>query len=206
MRYVYGVLGLMVLLAVVGCGAGGTGSATGKSQASGTNSAPTAVGPGAILPEGSKIEFIGTKPNGKHDGGFKSFTGSIKPVGEDFAKCTISIDLDIDSLYTDADPKLGGHLRSPDFFDVKKYPQSKFVSTAIKAEAKDGVTHVITGDLTLHGTTKSVTFPAKLGTTDDAVTLDGTFSIDRTEYGIAYDPAQVNKDVTIKVSIKAARK
>ena len=74
------------------------------------------------------------------------------------------------------------------------------------APAAGDHTHVITGDLTLHGTTKSISIPAKVATTDDAITLTSTFTIDRTEYGIAYDPAKVKKEVLIKVSLKVARK
>jgi len=197
MRKALGVLGLVASLALIGCGGNNTPS-------NGTKSFPT--GPGAINPNNTKIEFVGTKTEGKHDGGFKSFSGSIKPPDADITKSTITVQIDTESLYTDADPKLGNHLRSPDFFEVKKYPEVKFVSKEIKAEKKDGNTHTITGDLTLHGTTKTIAIPAKISETSDTLTLDSTFTIDRTEFGIAFDPTKVDKKVKITVSAKVPRK
>jgi polyisoprenoid-binding protein YceI len=167
--------------------------------------APKASAAGAITPENAKIEFVGTKKDGKHDGGFKKFTGSLKPVDGDITKATLSVDIDTKSLWADQE-KLKDHLMSKDFFDVAKYPDAKFVSKEIKAEKKDENTHVITGDLTLHGTTKSLTFPAKVTTTDDTVTLESTFKFDRTDFGISYKPEEVNKEVTVKVNAKVARK
>jgi len=199
MRKALGVLGLVASLALIGCG--------GNNKSSDDKPGPSfPSGPGAITPNNTKIEFIGTKPDGKHNGGFKSFSGSIQPPDADITKTTITVQIDTDSLYTDTDPKLGNHLRSPDFFEVKKYPEAKFVSKEIKAEKKDGNTHTITGDLTLHGTTKTITIPAKVGETAETLTLDSSFAIDRTEFGIAYKPAEVDKEVKITVSAKVSRK
>ena len=62
--------------------------------------------------------------------------------------------------------------------------KAAFVSKEIKAQKNGDDTHVITGDLTLHGETKPVSIPVKVTTTDDAVSLDGKFTIDRMEFGI----------------------
>jgi len=198
MRKVYFALAVAASVVLSGCpGNNPAGTGTGKTEP---------AGPGAITPENSKIEFIGSKPEGKHNGGFKSFSGSVKPADADITKSTITAKIDTDSIYTDADPKLGVHLRSPDFFDAKKYPEATFTSKEIKAEKKDANTHLITGDLTLHGTTKTVTIPAKVSETPETLSFEGTFTIDRTEFGINYNPAQVHKDVTIMISGKVSRK
>ena len=160
---------------------------------------------GSITPENTKIEFVGTKKDGKHDGGFKKFSGSLKPVDGDVTKATLTVEIDTTSLFAD-DPKLTQHLKTPDFFDVKKYPDAKFVSKEIKADKKDETTHTITGDLTLHGTTVTLKFPAKVTVTDDAVTLESTFKFDRTDFGISFKPEAVDKEVTVKVTAKVARK
>lgn len=204
MRKAVGVLSLATALAVFGCNANTTTPSGGKGPGPAATASPGA--PGAISPDNTKITFVGTKPGGRHEGGFKSFAGTVRPADADLTKATLSVKIDTDSLYTDADPKLGGHLRAPDFFDVKKYPEAAFVSKEIRAEKQGESTHVITGELTLHGTTKAVTIPMKVTETVDTLTLDGTFTIDRTEFGIAYNPAQVNKEVTITVSAKVARR
>jgi polyisoprenoid-binding protein YceI len=94
-------------------------------------------GAGAITPENSKIEFVGSASDHKHDGGFKAFTGSIKPPDADITKSTISVEIEINSIWTDDDDKkkmLTPHLKSNDFFDAKVHPKASFVSKEIKAE------------------------------------------------------------------------
>ncbi|MBO0700852.1 MAG: YceI family protein, partial [Zavarzinella sp.] len=104
--------------------------------------------------ENTKITWVGTKPGGKHDGGFKTVSGTATLSGGDLAK--VEVEIETESLYAD-DPKLTAHLKSPDFFGVKNNPKATFTSTKIEKAGK-GVT--ITGDLTLNGKTKSISFPA----------------------------------------------
>jgi polyisoprenoid-binding protein YceI len=150
---------------------------------------------------GQKIEFVGTKPGGKHDGGFKSFSVGVAPIPkEDIVGCKITVDIDTDSLWSDT-PKLTAHLKSPDFFDVKKYPTAKFVSKSIEAEKSGDATHKITGDLTLHGQTKTLTIPAKVITTPEGLTINSEFTINRHDFGISFGKGKVNDDVTIKAAL-----
>jgi polyisoprenoid-binding protein YceI len=217
MRRFLGVMGLAAVSAFVGCNpdqAGNTApqppipspgpSAAGDPlEPSGpvTPAAPAALG--ALTPENTKIEFVGTKKDGRHVGGFAQFSGSISPIQGDFPS-RIAVEIDTESLFAD-DPKLANHLKSPDFFEVRKYPKASFVSTVIQPSQEGEATHLITGDLTLHGTTKSISIPAKVTETEDTLTLDSTFQIDRTEYGIAFRPEMVDPTVTITVSAKVAR-
>ena len=161
--------------------------------------------PGAIVitPENSKIEFVGTKPNGKHDGGFKKFLGGIEATDKAVSK--VSVEIDTNSLFSD-NPKLTGHLKTPDFFDVVSHPKASFNSTSIKAEAGKVETHTITGDLTLHGVTKSISFPARIDATADSVNIASEFKISRYDFGMNYGKGKVDEQVTIKVAVKAPRK
>jgi polyisoprenoid-binding protein YceI len=200
------VVNMMVvvgILAFLGCKTGTTTPSAGT----GGTTPNTPAGAGAITPENTTITWIGTKPNGKHEGGFKSFSGSIKPITDKFDDSTITVDIDTDSLFSD-DPKLTTHLKTPDFFDVKKFPKASFVSKGISAlKAKQGEPDfAISGDLTLHGTTKNIDIRVLRTLTDEHLTLEGTFTIDRTDYGIAFDPAKVDKDVKITLKVKVARK
>jgi len=207
MRNVASILALAAVVALLGCDKG----ATTKNDKSTTPVAKTGDTPkpagsaGVINLDNTTITFVGTKTGGKHDGGFKAITGSVKPADGDITAAAISVEIDTDSLWAD-DPKLTGHLKSPDFFDVKKFPKASFTSTAIKADKKDDNTHLIAGELTLHGTKKEISFPAKVTATDDLLTLDSTFTFDRTDFGIAFAPDKVDKVVTVKVALKVARK
>ena len=89
---------------------------------------------------------------------------------------------DTTSLWSDND-KLTGHLKSPDFFDVEKFPTATFTSTSIVAAA-DGFT--VTGNLDLHGMQKSITFPAQIEAGAETVTAKAEFSIMRFDFGIVY--------------------
>jgi polyisoprenoid-binding protein YceI len=137
-----------------------------------------------ITPQNSKIEFVGSQVTGHHDGSFGDFSGQIDFNGTP-EQSRVNITIKTDSITAD-NPDLTKHLKTPDFFDVAKFPEATFVSTAIKAGGEGGASHTVTGNLTMHGVTKSVTFPATINVTPDAATVDSNFSISRKEFGITY--------------------
>lgn len=163
----------------------------------------------------SKIEWIGTKPVGKHHGTLAVKEGSLT-VADNTIKGGKFV-IDVKSLRADdqdstGNAKLTGHLLSPDFFDADKFPNADFeiVSVAAgvdSAAAKDLVmkdaTHTITGNLTLKGVTKSVTFPAKVTMSDASVIADANFNIDRTQWNMAYgnDKSLGDKFIDPKVNL-----
>src|SRR5688572_14567769 len=157
-----------------------------------------------ITPQNSKIDFIGSKVTGSHNGSFEKFNGEIHYTNNDPAQSHVQITIDTTSVKTD-DPKLTEHLKTPDFFDVAKFPEAKFESTAIKAGGDKGATHTITGNLTLHGVTKSITFPATIAVTADTATVDANFAINRKDFGINFAGATDNlirDDVVMKLTIR----
>jgi len=163
---------------------------------------PAKAGPQlSITPENSKIEFVGAKVTRSHEGGFAKFEGTVD-LREPIEESIIEVTIDTSSLYADAD-KLTKHLKSPDFFDVAKYPSAKFRSTKI---TRTDTGHMITGDLTLHGETKSITFPATISKgADGGVSSSAEFAINRQDFGIAYPgmPDDLIRDkVVIKLDLK----
>jgi polyisoprenoid-binding protein YceI len=153
----------------------------------------------------SEVGFVGAKITRKHDGSFRSFRGTVQLVDGDPQKSSVKAEIDTASIMADED-RLTGHLKSPDFFDVQRYPQATFTSTSVRAGAADGATHTVTGNLELHGVTKSISFPARIGITGDAVAVDAEFVIDRKDFGIAYPGAPddlIKDDVLIKLKIRA---
>ena len=151
----------------------------------------------------AQINFVGEHEGPKPDprkGGFSEFSGQIK-VGGDSSIESVSFDIDTGSLFTEID-KLTGHLKSPDFFDVRQHPKASFASTAVaKGDSADELQ--VTGDLTLLGNTQEITIPAKASVTSDGVTLVSDFTIDRTNFGMTYGDGKVKKEVSIKVMIGA---
>jgi polyisoprenoid-binding protein YceI len=170
---------------------------------------PAAAGQGqkyAITSQNSKIDFVGSKVTGSHNGSFNDFSGQIDYAGSP-ENSRVSININMDSFTTD-DANLTKHLKTPDFFDVAKFPQSTFVSTAIKSGGDQGASHTITGNLTLHGVTKAITFPATINVTPDVATVDSSFSINRKDFGINYAGAQDNlirDNVVLTLRIRASK-
>ena len=126
-------------------------------------------------------------------------------------------------LASDADSKgkLEGHLKSPDFFDVAKYPTAKFEITSVApfvadSTSKDVVlkdaTHTISGNLTLKDSTKNISFPARVTVDANTAAATADFNIDRTMWGMNYkgpDNPQdwvISKTVNIQLRIAATKK
>ena len=97
---------------------------------------------------------------GKHNGGFKEFSGKLDPATGDLTASTIKVEINAGSLYSDVG-KLTQHLKSPDFFGVDTYPKASFVSSKIEIVVDGSNTHKITGELTLHGVKKEMPFPPR---------------------------------------------
>ena len=196
--------GLIFLSACSDPAADKTKAVTGEA---GQVASPATAGQGqkyAITSQNSKIEFVGSKVTGSHNGSFTDFSGQIDYAGSPETS-RVNININMDSITTDA-ADLTKHLKTADFFDVAKFPQATFVSTAIKAGGEKGASHTITGNLTMHGVTKAVTFPATINVTPDVATVDSTFSINRKDFGINYAGAQDNlirDDVVLTLRIRA---
>jgi polyisoprenoid-binding protein YceI len=162
-----------------------------------------------ISPENSKVEFTGSKVTGKHDGGFKNFKGTIDLVNNKPEESQVSVEIDVNSMFTD-DDKLTEHLKTADFFDAPQFPKASFVSTKIVPDAAKGAGNfTITGDFDLHGQKKSITFPAKIEVKDDKVEVNAEFSINRKEFGIAYAGKSddlIRDDVVIRLDLESPRK
>lgn len=89
------------------------------------------------------------------DGLFNSFDATITASEEDFSDAVFELTIDVASIDTEVDMR-DDHLRSPDFFHVEKYPTITFESTSIEETGKENH-YKLTGDLTMHGVTKTVT-------------------------------------------------
>jgi polyisoprenoid-binding protein YceI len=152
--------------------------------------------------DNTKIDFTGSKPDGKHEGGFKTLSGAATAAAADATGLKFEVEINTESLYTDTD-KLTAHLKSPDFFSVKDNPTAKFVSS--KVEKSDGGGYAVTGDLTLNGKTKTITFPARIELSNDKLALKSEFTINRTDFGMTYGKGKIHDDVKIKVAVDAKK-
>ena len=124
-------------------------------------------------------------------GTFDTFSGQIT-VGDEIEQSSVEATVEVASVNTNQQQR-DEHLRTSDFFNAAEYPQMTFRSTEIVV--KDGKEVAVTGDLTLRGVTKPVTFDVEYGGT----TVDGygntkagfeaTAKINRQDFGVAWNAA-----------------
>lgn len=124
-------------------------------------------------------------------GSFGSFEGTATVDGANPEKSTLEVTIQaasIDTRNADRD----GHVRSGDFLDVEQFPTITFVGTDFAIE---GETVSVTGDLTVHGVTKSVTVPfdftgeAKDPFGNTRVGFEGSAEIKRSDFGLTWNAA-----------------
>lgn len=142
-------------------------------------------------------------------GRFNTMSGSWTLDDTNPKNSKVELVIDAKSIDTNS-PKRDGHLRSPDFFSVKQFAKITFKSKTVKKTAKD--TYSVTGDLTLHGVTKSVTIKmTKVGEATDpkAGKLSGceaVFTIKRSDYGMSYGMGAIGDEVKLWVSVEGVKK
>ena len=139
-------------------------------------------------------------------GTFDDFTVNVESSKEDFSDAVFHLNAKANSINTRVEAR-NNHLKSADFFDVEKYPELTFTSTAIKPAGENK--YKLTGNLTIHGVTKQVTvdllykgqttnpMSSKLTT---AFQIEGT--IKRSDFGVGgkFPEAIVSDEVRISAS------
>ena len=141
-------------------------------------------------------------------GTFKDFDGkfSYDDKSADASKINVVIQTaSIDSNHAERDK----HLKGEDFLDVRKYPTSTFTST--KYTPIDENHGTLTGDFTLHGVTKTISFPIeKIGEGQDPwggyrAGFSGQTSLKLTDYGINFNLGPASTDVNLELYIEGVR-
>ncbi len=147
-------------------------------------------------------------------GRFGGVTGTLTLDEKDLAKSTVSAAIDTTTVDTGVTQR-DNHLKSPDFFDVAKYPTMTFVSKKITEE---GGKKTLTGDLTLHGVTKSVSLDLE-GPSKEQTDMQGkvrrafsaTTKIHRQDFGLSWGgmlksgDAMVGDDVAVELDVEAVK-
>jgi polyisoprenoid-binding protein YceI len=155
-----------------------------------------------------QVRHLLTKVRGR----FSDFSGTIEYDEENPERSQVNVEVQAASIDTNERDR-DVHLRSADFFDVEKTPALTFRSTGIQ-RTSDG-TFAVTGDLTIHGVTRSVSFDAfLLGKAKDPwgnerIAFEAETTINRKDFGLTWNAALetggflVGDEVTISVSVQA---
>lgn len=147
----------------------------------------------------------------KVKGNFGDYSGSFSFEPDKLATGTVEMTVQIASVDTD-DAKRDEHLRSPDFFDAENFPEMTFKSKSV--HDVDGNRFKLTGDLTIRGTTKEVTFDCEFrGVVTDPwgntkAGFGATAKIDRQDFGVKWNKSLdaggvvVGNEVTISLELE----
>ncbi|WP_316842144.1 YceI family protein [Pedobacter gandavensis] len=145
----------------------------------------------------STITWIGKKFTGGHNGTINLQSGALTFNGKKLAGGNFVMDM---NSIKDADnsANLEKHLKADDFFGADKFPTSTFV---IKSVSGNGATATVTGDLTIKGITKPISFPATLAwNADGTVTATAAkIIVDRTKYDIKYKSSSIFPEIGNKM-------
>ena len=169
--------------------------------------------------DNSSVSWEGAKLAGTHTGEIPVSAGKLMVAGGNLVGGEFQMDINgltnTDMPAEEGGDKLVGHLKSADFFDVEKYPFATFKLLQVQpVTGEEGVTHNLSGNLTLKGETRSVTLPAKVSVTDDAITATTPkFTIDRNDWGMTYGNSTlglaqdkvINDDVGLQVKLMAKK-
>jgi len=152
----------------------------------------------------STLGWKGTKVGGAHNGTINISSGTISVENNEIKAGNFEIDMktikDADITEADGAGKLVGHLGSPDFFDIEKFPTSKFEITGVEKLAQvdeKGNTHNIKGNLTI-SVTKNITIAANVNMDANQFSATSKFNIDRTDFGVKYKSGKFDAAVKDK--------
>ncbi|MCS6874578.1 MAG: YceI family protein [Pyrinomonadaceae bacterium] len=147
-------------------------------------------------------------------GYFRNFTGTIKYDAKDISKSSVEFSAKTASIDTGVEAR-DGHLRSADFFDVEKYPEMTFKSTKVEKLANG---YQITGDLTIKGVTKQISFPFQITgilpknqRSTERMGVVAETKINRRDFGITYGgnlpngTPMISDEVKIYLQIEATK-
>lgn len=213
MKTLKSTLALMTLVFfVAACGPKGSTVETTEAQAVATATEASTM---AVNTASSIVTWIGSKPAGKHNGTIGISAGEIQVKGNEIVAGNFTMDItSLKVLDIPADDegnaKLSGHLMSADFFDAANHANATFEVTAVtvfdatqlSADNEEfeteftpatmseimvaNPTHMISGNLTMRGTTKNITFPASVSMEGGVLKAKANFNINRTDWGLMY--------------------
>jgi polyisoprenoid-binding protein YceI len=178
-----------------------------------TTSSPAAITTWNIDPAHSAAEFkVRHMMISNVKGTLKGISGTLTEHATDASLSSIEATVDVSTINT-GEVQRDGHLKSADFFEVEKFPTMTFKSTSVVQKGEGE--YAVTGDLTMHGVTKPVTFavegpsaPGKDPWGNTRIGLTATAKVNRKDFGLNWNAALetggilVGEDVHITLDVQ----
>ena len=134
-------------------------------------------------------------------GDFKGLEGNIEFDPANPSKIAFDVSVDANTVNTDNDSR-DGHLRKEEYFDVAKHPKITFKSEKV---AGKGSGFTVTGQLSIKGVTKTVSFPFTAVARDEGVHFEGNFKINRRDFNVGGNSMVLGDEVTVTLSVFAKK-
>ena len=135
-------------------------------------------------------------------GSFKGIQGSVQFNPENLATSSMDVTVDAKSVNTGINLR-DNHLRKPEYFDVKKYPVIRFVSSKITPSSKAG-TLFIFGKLTIKNVTREISFPFTAVPQEGGYLFSGEFKINRIDFEVG-ESSSVSDNLTVSLKVFARK-
>jgi polyisoprenoid-binding protein YceI len=158
----------------------------------------------ALTPVGSaseikfKIKNLGFNTTGS----FSGLAGKITFTPNNPDGCNFDVHIEAKTVNTGVE-KRDDHLRSSDYFDVKNYPQIRFVSVKVSNTNKNG-TLFVSGKLTMKGITKDISFPFTVKPVQDGYLFNGEFKLNRRDFKVG-GGSTVSDNLTVMLKVMARK-
>jgi polyisoprenoid-binding protein YceI len=130
-------------------------------------------------------------------GSLNGLKGSIKFNPSDLVSSSFNVSVDVNTVNTGVDAR-DSHIKKEEYFNAEKFPVISFSSIKI---IKEQDSYSVTGNLTIKGVTRSISFPFTVQNRDNGLIFSGSFTIDRKDFGVGGSSAVLgnNVDVSLKV-------
>jgi polyisoprenoid-binding protein YceI len=153
--------------------------------------------------QGSSLNFSIKNLGFGVDGSFSGFGGIINFDPQNPANSSFDVFINATTVNTDNGLR-DEHLKGDSFFDVKNYPRIRLASAKVAATNKNG-TYLLTGQLTIKGKSKPISFPFTATPAADGYLFKGTFKMNRKDFGVGGTSTVADElQVTINVTAKKA--
>ncbi|KAA9038647.1 YceI family protein [Ginsengibacter hankyongi] len=155
--------------------------------------------------EGSKVHFIIRNFGIKTGGQLTGLKGEILFFTTDVTACHFNVSVDASTVDTDNGSR-DGHLKGSEYFDAEKFPEITITSTRIdKTNKTEEGFYYFTGNLSLHGITKPISFPFRVEKENDAYLFTGEFQINRLDFGVGSSSTVLSNTVNVSLSVLAKK-
>lgn len=153
--------------------------------------------------QGSTVQFKIKNFGFNVSGSFSGLKGSINFDPNNPGASGFDVTIDANTVNTGIDAR-DNHLREDSYFDVKNYPQIRFVSDKVTKSGKDGEFEV-SGKLTIKNHTKEISFPFTAAPSDNGYLFKGQFKINRRDFEVG-GSSTISNGLEVSLNVQAKKK